>query len=48
MIADHTSGNHTEHQIHEYLYDDTQYEIKYAYDYILDTPFAKQQHKKRK
>ena len=48
MIDDITPGRNSEHQIHEYQYDDTQYEIKYAYDFVLDTPFAKEQHKKIK
>jgi hypothetical protein len=42
MIDDITPGRNSEHQIHEYQYDDTQYEIKYAYDFVLDTPFAKE------
>jgi len=48
MINDLKSGKNSECKIHEYKYDDTSYELRYAYDYILNNQTAREEHGIRK
>jgi hypothetical protein len=45
VIDDLSVGKNTVLDIHEYKYLDMSYEMKYGYDYILDTPQAKEHRK---
>jgi len=41
MIEERNAGQNTVHDIYEYNYLDTTYEMNYGHDLILDTPEAK-------
>ena len=47
-LDDLNTGNNTVHEIHEYKYVDTAYEMKYGYDLIVDSVNAREELKRRK